>query len=198
VEICSYRRVFALERRIYRIDQLRLNPGGVPVRGIVYSLVAVGVALACTRLPILSVLAGPVPWFLRDVALPLACGALLTVASIDGRRFEHAAGALLNYTLTARTPILLRAPRSARARPRWHAPDLLMLPDGSDHRLRRLRFTGPGVAHVLAPHECRRTGRVAALRMRRRALVAVRAAQAGERAAGRVIVLDGNLTRAIR
>ena len=29
--------VFALERRIYRIDTLRLNPSGVPLRGIGYA-----------------------------------------------------------------------------------------------------------------------------------------------------------------
>ena len=39
MEIRSYRRVFDLERRIYRVDRLRLNPGGVPVRGVVYFLV---------------------------------------------------------------------------------------------------------------------------------------------------------------
>ena len=35
IEVRSYRTVFDLERRLYRIDRLRLNPGGVPVRGIV-------------------------------------------------------------------------------------------------------------------------------------------------------------------
>ena len=34
IEIRSYRRVFDLERRIYSIDRVRLNPGGVPVRGV--------------------------------------------------------------------------------------------------------------------------------------------------------------------
>jgi hypothetical protein len=33
MEIRSFRRVFDLERRIYRVDRLRLNPGGIPVRG---------------------------------------------------------------------------------------------------------------------------------------------------------------------
>ena len=38
MEIRSYRAVFDLERRIYRVDRMRLNPAGVPVRGIVYFL----------------------------------------------------------------------------------------------------------------------------------------------------------------
>jgi hypothetical protein len=35
MDIRSYRAVFDLERRIYRIDRLRLNPSGVPVRGVI-------------------------------------------------------------------------------------------------------------------------------------------------------------------
>ncbi len=45
IEIRSYRRVFDLERRIYSVDQLRLNPGGVPVRGVLYFLALL--ALTC-------------------------------------------------------------------------------------------------------------------------------------------------------
>ena len=41
MEIHSYRRVFDLERRVYSVDRLRLNPSGVPVRGIVYFLAVV-------------------------------------------------------------------------------------------------------------------------------------------------------------
>ena len=39
MEVRSYRRVFDLERRIYSIDRMRLNPSGVPLRGVVYFLV---------------------------------------------------------------------------------------------------------------------------------------------------------------
>ena len=57
MEIRSYRRVFDLERRIYRIDRMRLNPGGVPVRGIVYFLVLLCGALMAARLPLIGVAA---------------------------------------------------------------------------------------------------------------------------------------------
>ena len=45
MEVRSYRRVFDLERRIYRVDRLRLNPGGVPVRGSSTSWRSLAVAL---------------------------------------------------------------------------------------------------------------------------------------------------------
>ena len=43
--------MFALERRIYRIDTLRLNPSGVPLRGIVYAAALVVAALVAGALP---------------------------------------------------------------------------------------------------------------------------------------------------
>ena len=50
IEIRSFRRVFDLERRVYSVDRFRLNPAGVPVRGILYLLVALLTAIrAATR-----------------------------------------------------------------------------------------------------------------------------------------------------
>ena len=70
MEVRSYRRVFDLERRIYRVDRLRLNPSGVPLRGIVYFL-ALGVATSLTaRLPGAGAIVGALPWYVRDLALP--------------------------------------------------------------------------------------------------------------------------------
>ena len=46
--------VFDLERRIYRVDRLRLNPGGVPVRGVIYLLLIILAALITARLPLLG------------------------------------------------------------------------------------------------------------------------------------------------
>jgi len=70
MEIRSYRNVFELERRIYRVEGLRLNPAGVPVRGIVYFLAIVVCALLGGRLPVLRTLAQALPWYVRDIAMP--------------------------------------------------------------------------------------------------------------------------------
>jgi hypothetical protein len=151
MEIHSYRRVFDLERRIYRVDRLRLNPGGVPLRGVVYFLATVLVALALGKLPLLEVAAQAIPWYLRDLVLPGASAAVLTVIRVEGRPFHLAAGALLRYRL-ATSAFSTGAARRGR-RGRWHPGEITFLPDGSDSRMRHLRYTGPGAVLIAVQHE---------------------------------------------
>ena len=156
MEIRSYRAVFDLERRIYRIDRLRLNPAGIPVRGIVYFLALLAAILLWASVPPLRALTGGLPWYLLDVALPGASAALLSVIRIDGRPSHLAAQALLRHRIEPRQSVGLRARRAgsgAEAGARWRPPEILLLPDGSDARLRRLRYTGPGAVLVSVAHE---------------------------------------------
>jgi hypothetical protein len=173
VEIRSYRAVFDLERRIYRVDRLRLNPGGIPVRGFVYCLaILAGIAL-CGAMPLLGDAVRALPWYLRDLALPAGGAALLTVIRIEGRPFHLAAAALSRHALGPRHLAGLR-PRSS-AGCVWRPEDLLVLPDGSDARLRRLRYTGPGAVLVRVAYE-RATPRAGGLaRLARRPHLTVRA-----------------------
>jgi hypothetical protein len=152
-EIRSYRRVFDLERRIYRIDRLRLNPTGVPVRGVLYFLLALIPALLLAQLPVVGGLAGAMPWYLRSVLLPGALAALLTVVRVEGRPFHLAAPALLGSLLGPRCSSGFRA--RAPLGERWPPPGLLILPDGSASRVRRLCFVGPGAVRVSVEHELR-------------------------------------------
>jgi hypothetical protein len=189
MEIRSYRRVFDLERRIYRIDQMRLNPSGIPVRGIAYALAAVALVLVCGRLPLLAPLSVQLPWFVRDLVLPLAAAGLFTVIRIDGRRFDQAAEALLRNGLGRRRGVSLRAATGSAGC--WRPPALLVLADGSDCRLRRVRFDGPGAVRVVARHEREPLGWRHRSRFRRRALVVLRAPRLPRQSGGgRVIVLD--------
>jgi hypothetical protein len=186
VEVRSYRRVFDLERRIYRVDRLRLNPSGVPLRGIVYFL-ALGVATSLTaRLPGAGAIVGALPWYVRDLALPGVLAALLAVVQIDGRPFHLAARAVVRFH--ARPRVHARAPVGGRRSDAWLPPPLLMIPDGSDPRIRRFCYTGPGVARVGVAHgrqERRGLGRVAS-----REHVTVRAEpRAAARTSGDVILL---------
>jgi hypothetical protein len=142
-EIRSYRSVFDVERRIYRVDRLRLNPGGVPVRGVVYWLAILAVALVAARVPFVGQAAGIFPWYIRELALPALGGALLSVVRVEGRPFHLAAVALVRHAAGPRHLCGLRAcPALGR---RWAPGELLVLPDGSGARLRRMRYTGPGV-----------------------------------------------------
>jgi hypothetical protein len=155
IEIRSYRTVFDLERRIYRVDRLRLNPGGVPVRGIVYLVAILGFSLLLARLPLLGVPIGAMPWYLRDLALPGVSATILSVIRIEGRPFHQAAHALLRYRMRPR--VCTGAGGHAATRKRWCPDEILMLPDGSDGAMRRLRYTGPGAVLVAVEHE--RSGR---------------------------------------
>jgi hypothetical protein len=151
IEIRSYRAVFDLERRIYRVDQLRLNPGGIPVRGVVYFLAILAVMLIVGSLPLAGQAIGALPWYLRDLALPVASATLLSVIRIEGRPFHQAAYALLRYRVG---PGWLAGIRPCGAPgERWHPEEVLMLPDGSDAAMRRLRYTGPGAVLVTTAHE---------------------------------------------
>ncbi len=190
-EIRSYRRVFDLERRIYRVDSVRLNPGGVPVRGIVYFLAALLCALVAGKLPLLGTAARAVPWYLRDVAVPGAAAVLFAAIRIEGRPFHLAAAAALRYHGAPRR--LAGARRSTALPSRWRPDDIVILPDGSDAQVRSLRYTGPGALRVAAQDSAHIS---ATLRwgprwaLRRGARVALGAARAGDDGGARIVLLE--------
>jgi hypothetical protein len=185
-EIVSYRAVFDLERRIYRLDRLRLNPSGVPIRGVVYCVALALAVLVLAALPVSGAVLGLLPWYLRDIALPVGGAALLSVVRVEGRCFHLAALSLARPAISGRYLRGLR--RCSRVPPgqRWYPPELLVLPDGSDAQFRRMRFTGPGAALIAVSHECtaKRT-RFAHLRAPRLALRTVGSNR--ELAQGRVL-----------
>jgi hypothetical protein len=153
IEIRSYRRVFDLERRIYSVDRLRLNPAGVPVRGVMYFLAILAASMIAGGLPLLGGIAGRLPWYMRYIALPGVGATVLSVIRLEGRSFHLAARALLRYWAGPRRLAGLR--RCAAAGGRWRPQEIVLLPDGSDHRMRRLRYAGPGAVLVSVEHERR-------------------------------------------
>jgi hypothetical protein len=150
IEIRSFRRVFDLERRVYSVDRFRLNPAGVPVQGLLYLLIALSTAITVSRLPLIGRMVGVLPWYLRDIGGPAAIAALLAVIRVDGRSFHLAAHAGVGWGLAPRRVASLSI--SSETARLWYPPELIVLPDGSDHRLRRLRFKGPGAVLVLGAH----------------------------------------------
>ncbi len=153
IEIRSYRRVFDLERRIYSVDRLRLNPGGVPVRAVVYFLAMLLIGLLAGAAPLAGGLVRELPWYVRDLALPGIAATVLGALRLEGRTFHLAAHALVRYRVGPRR--LAGARRCQGPGERWRPGELLMLPDGSDGRLRDLRYTGPGAVLVSIEHERR-------------------------------------------
>lgn len=149
IEIRSYRRVFDLERRIYRIDRLRLNPTGVPVRGVLYLLLAVAATALLSQLPLLGAPIRLLPWYLRFAGLPGGIAALLAMIRIDGRAFHLAASAVAARALQPRWTTGFRT--CDRPGRRWTPHDLLVIPDGSQGRPRRMRCSGPGIVVLRRP-----------------------------------------------
>lgn len=192
IEIRSYRRVFDLERRIYSVDRLRLNPGGVPVRGVLYFLGALSACLIVAGLPLLGPLTRELPWFLRDLAIPAAGAAVLSMIRIEGRVFHLAVQGLVRYWAGPRRLAGLR--RCEPMGRQWRPQEILMLPDGSDGRMRELRYSGPGAVLVSVEHErrgrAREQDRSATARPGRRPVLSLReSASAGALAEGQVISL---------
>jgi hypothetical protein len=153
IEIRSYRRVFDLERRVYSVDHLRLNPGGVPVRGVVYFLALLAAGLLAAEMPLAGALAGALPWYLRDIVLPGALATVLSAIRLEGRTFHLSTQALVRYWIGPRRLAGVR--RCASVGARWYPEEILLLPDGSDGCLRRLCYTGPGAVLVAIEHERR-------------------------------------------
>lgn len=110
-EIRSYRQVFSLERRLYRIEGLKLNPGGVPLRAIGCFLAFACAGLALGKLPILGGVVAVVPWYMREGVAPALAAFLITTVHVEGRPLHVAAVALVRWWLGARELVGLR-PRS--------------------------------------------------------------------------------------
>jgi hypothetical protein len=190
MEIRSYRRVFDLERRIYRVDRLRLNPSGVPVRGVVYLIALLATMLVAARLPLAGSALRELPWFVRYLAVPASGAALFAVVRIEGRPFHLAVRSLLRFRLQRGGPAGMCVARgSGEVGARWMPPPILMLPDGSDGAP-RLRYTGPGALMIAVAHEVRSVGGLG-VRLGLRPHVSVRRQAARPRPAnGTVILLD--------
>lgn len=158
IEIRSFRQVFELERRLFRIDRWRLPlPYGVPVRGLAYALAFLVAVLVAGRLPVLGALVGLLPAPLRVVGLPCGAAWLLVRARVDGRAAHHHLRALMAFRLRARTLATLRPVRAPRVI--CIADDLIVTADAASSGYRRARVAGPARVALRAPAQLRRRGR---------------------------------------
>jgi hypothetical protein len=103
IQLRGYRRVFRIERRLYKFDRWRIPyPHGVPLRGIGYFLILELTAFALSRLPVLgALLALPSP-VIPFLGLPAAGAFLLMQGRIDGRPPHHVLASLLRFALAPR------------------------------------------------------------------------------------------------
>lgn len=147
----SYARVFAVDRRIYRVDRWPVPvPGGVPLRAVVYFVGTLVALLVAARLPVVGALVNELTPPFRFVIVPLGVAMLGTQATPDGRSAHRFAGAWLGTRLRARRQSAGRlVPLDGEAVP-WHAA----LPTCWDQyapTLSRARIAGPAKVTFSVP-----------------------------------------------
>jgi len=156
--IRSYRRVFEVDRRIYRVDRWALPvPGGVRLRAVGYFTATVILVVVLGGLPgigdLLAMLSPP----LRYAVLPLAVAVLGTQAAPDGRAAHRFAADWLRLRIRARRRCAGRVVALEGESVPWHG-ELAFRADGHETRLHRGRVTGPARLTFNVPVELRDGG----------------------------------------
>jgi hypothetical protein len=158
----SYRRVFEVDRRIYRVDRWVLPvPGGVPLRGVAYFVAALLTAVLAARLPIIGGLVGELAAPLRYVVLPVGVALLGTQVAPDGRLAHRFAWGWLCWRLRSRRRSSGRTVPLEDEAVAWHGVVATGW-DESAPSLRHGRVAGPAMVTFGVPvrvASCRR-GRV--------------------------------------
>jgi hypothetical protein len=135
------RRVFQVERRLYRVERWRLPvPGGIPLRAAAYAVATFLLVLVASRLPGLGALVGLAHPAYPYVLLPLAVGVLGSQVAPDGRATHRFARDWVAFALRARR----RSAGRVLALEGEPLPGAVELALRADHRARELR---PGVVH---------------------------------------------------
>lgn len=157
IRIRSYRVCFDLERRIHKIDRWRIPlPYGLPLRGIVYALVALGAILVAAPLPLIGGFLHTLHPALRYFALPACVAVLLVRWSIDGRTPHDTARAWLRMWLAPRRVCAFRPappPGPVRFEP------ITIVHDEGSATLRRAVVRGPARVTLRYSAQLRARGR---------------------------------------
>lgn len=156
VAVRSFRVVFELERRIHKVDRIRLPlPYGLPLRSLAYALAALLVVVVLGRVPLLGAPLAALPVPVRLAVLPAAVAYALTQLRPDGR---PAHWFLLAWARQRLAPSTVVAFASTRRRRVERLDELVVAPDERDVRYRSAVIEGPAVALLRLPVEPRPRG----------------------------------------
>jgi TcpE family len=154
--IRSYRRVFEVDRRIYRVDRWALPvPGGVPLRAVGYFFAALVLAILLTALPATGELVSPISAPLRFIVIPLAIAVLGSQAAPDGRAAHRFAADWVRFRMRARRRSGAQSVPLEDEPVLWHG-ELAVTWDEHGSRLAHGRVTGPARVTFNVPVKLRR------------------------------------------
>jgi hypothetical protein len=161
ISIRSYRVVFDLERRIHKVDRIRLPfPYGLPLRSVAYGVAVLAVTLVLTRLPVVGAVLASVPLPVRVAVLPAIGAYVLTQLRPDGRSAHRFLLAWARQRLGPRRYVAFAA---ARACTLERLADVVVGADERGAVLRAAVVEGPAIALLRQPvHACAR-GRTLAI-----------------------------------
>jgi hypothetical protein len=149
IAIRSFRVVFELERRIHKVDRIRLPlPYGLPLRSIAYACCAFVAIVALTRVPLVGAVVTALPAPVRLAVLPAMVAYALTQLRPDGRPAHWFLLAWARQRLAVPTFVSL-APRRQRRTELLDA--FVVAPDERDVRYRVGVIEGPAVALLRLP-----------------------------------------------
>lgn len=147
ITIRSYRRIFHVDRRLYRIQDWTIPvPGGVPLLAVAYFAATLIAVLIAGALPGLEQLVGLLNPPLRYVVLPLAVAVLGTQIAPDGRKAHRFAADWLALRARRRRRSAGRAIALEDEPHEWQAT-LAVGPDGQGAQLTPGRVVGPATVH---------------------------------------------------
>ena len=162
IAIRSFRVVFELERRIHKVDRIRLPlPYGLPLRSLAYAVVAFAAVVALARLPVVGALVATVPAPVRLAVVPALIAYALTQLRPDGR---PAHWFLLAWARQRLAPATVVALAPARRRQTERLGELLVAPDERDVCYCAGVIEGPAVALLRLPVDPRARGNTLELR----------------------------------
>src|SRR4051794_3040774 len=143
IVIRSYRRVFEVDRRIYRVDRWALPvPGGVPLRAVGYFAATVLVVVILSGLPLTGELIGLLSPPLRYVVLPIAVAVFGTQVAPDGRTAHRFAADWLRFRWRAHRRSAGRVVKLEGEPVRWDS-ELPVCWDNDGAELHHGRVRGP-------------------------------------------------------
>ena len=162
IAVRSFRVVFELERRIHKVDRIRLPlPYGLPLRSLSYAVLAFAAVVALARLPIVGALVAAIPAPVRLAVVPAVMAYALTQLRPDGRPAHWFLLAWMRQRLSPATVVALAPVRRRRTE---RLGELVVAPDERDVRYRPGVIEGPAVALLRLPVEPRARGKTFELR----------------------------------